>query len=74
MVDRHSCIAKEGKDLQVREAMLGLVALWAVPGAHVPSEDAHSLISTTLSAIDTVSDATGVSVAAQKKPLQHLSL
>ena len=54
--------------------MLGLVALWAVPGAHVPSEDAHSLVSTTLSAIDTVSDATGVSVAAQKKPLQHLSL
>ena len=50
--------------------MLGIVALWAVPGANVPSGDAHSLISTTLGAIDTVSNATGVSVDAQKQPLQ----
>lgn len=50
--------------------MLGLVAFWAVPGAHVPSDDAHSLISKTLGAIDTASNATGVSVDAHMKPLQ----
>ena len=50
--------------------MLGLVALWAIPGAHVPSDNAHSLISQTLGAIDTLSNATGVSASAQKLPLQ----
>ena len=59
---------KKARDPESREKqMLGLVALWVIPGAIVPSESAHSLISQTLGAVDTLSNATGVS---QKQPLQ----